>query len=117
MTLSAFGLELRPLTPAVAGDNFDRWRNYVLSTWVRSALETVRTSRLTHGPTVPTGIHDVATELLQQVHVAVRGDAVHGWIAGRKGALYWVYVPHKLQRRGLAKDMIAKVCGINITAP
>lgn len=100
MRLSDFGFTLRPAT--------DKDKAYILSTAIRSVYEVVR------GPAIPKasaliGIRDVAEALLPYVSVAVHADdpaTIHAWIAAHNGKLFWIYVPHALRRRGVAKALL-----------
>lgn len=90
--------------------------NYVLSTWVKSALERVDRFQIPRA-LMAAGLHDTATANLDRVYVLIsagsEGHNAHGWISGRRGAAYWMYLPHKvrLAAPGLERAMALAVCG------
>lgn len=105
LSLSEHGLALRPYRPED--------KAYVLSTAIRSAYEVIR------GPAVPKGaailgIREVAEALLPYVLLACSAEdakTIHAWIAVHNGKLFWIYVPHALRRRGIARAMLNEVLG------
>lgn len=91
---------------------------WVYKAWVREAANKVRK---THFPWkhFQQGVHDWAELQMTagNVWVAVSTDGsqatAHAFIAGRRGALYWVYVPHDIKFRWpeLQDALVTAVCG------
>jgi hypothetical protein len=104
ISLSGEPLDLVPIE--------ERHRGYVRGTWIKSYRE------LANGTGVPkdlivAGGESIVDVLLDRAQVAVAAKSpgtVHAWICGEKGALYFVYVPFELRRKGIASAMIRKVC-------
>lgn len=42
-------------------------------------------------------------------------STIHGYVCGGPGLLHYVYVPFELRQQGLARWMVARVCGEKLT--
>ncbi len=105
ITLDGETLRLYPAEP--------RHHAYILRTWLETAQDMAGGRGLPRG-LIYGGTRRIAEDCLDSVQVLVSETApatVHAWICGEPGALFWIYVPFPLRRRGIARAMIAAVCG------
>jgi hypothetical protein len=103
-------------------------RNYIISTWVRSYLPTVRKLTI-QGPQpgIRMRFDETAFRASESkraeglwVHTSVVSGvddtySVHAWVAAEPGKLYHVYVPPGLRGIGIARALIEATAGTKYT--
>lgn len=94
------------LRPAASTD-----RSFIFATWMRSyrQLQTHVAYDAYHR-----GQERRVERLWRLTTVACREsapDTIHAWVCGKPGVLHYAYVPPDLREKGLARTIIAAVCG------
>lgn len=98
----------------------DKHRSFLLSTWVRSAIPSIR--KVTGNSSQISQDRMVEEEASRAESLWKLGSVVHGkdddytvyaWIVGEQGVLHYVYVVPELRKKGVAEALIESVCGHN----
>lgn len=87
-------------------------RAFILATWVKSYLPTLR-KWLGTAASLEEEVQQAETLWEQTVICGSESDdfTVHAWACGSPGVLHYVYVPPELRRKGIASALIRHVCG------
>lgn len=104
----------------------ERHRNFILSTWVKSAADINRRSRMVGSSGIPfrvdgglchSGESEVAEAMWPKSTVLTSGEdafAVHAWICNDGNSLLHCYVPPPVRRMGIASTLILSLCGKSV---
>lgn len=95
-----------------------RHRSFVLSTWVRSVVDSTDVDlAIVHAyePKVAEANYDAGNIWVETSD----GYAIHGWVCclkpkdGKPGLVHWVYVPPELRGLGVATKLILETVGVS----
>ena len=97
-----------------------RHRNFILSTWVKSVMPTLRRLEKefkNFGTSTEELLMEevpIAEALWEKSLVVTPEDdsfAVHAWICGEPGKLHYAYVPPELRQKGIFTALTSHLCG------
>jgi hypothetical protein len=89
-------------------------RGFIYSTWLYSYRATQHAHKGRWRDAYEAGQRRRIDRLWPGVIVACSPEvpvSIHAWVCGKPGRLDYVYVPFELQRKGLARLVVDKVCG------